>query len=192
VAECTGLLSRHTRKGIGGSNPPLSANRLEGPGHVSRVDPAEALAAGRPVLDAVLVPAGFAYVVGEAGPSSGGPFARAAYVAWDRRLDLSVRYELGLVTYSFGATSLLHEELMRAAIRGRQESAFPGFDKDPLRAFEHLAEDLRGPAGLFVRGDKTRFLELVAWASANPRPRGFRAIHAPGPGAGNERSASGG
>ena len=70
---------------------------------------------------------------------------------------------------------------MRAALQGRQGNAFPGFEQDPRQAFDFLAQDLRGPASPFVQGDKARFLELVAWVSANPRRRGFGAIGALGP-----------
>ncbi len=141
-------------------------------------DPAAVLAAGRQVLDAILLPAGFTYVAGESGPSCGGRFAQAAYVAGERRIDLSVRWQLGLVTYHFGDASLPHDEFMRAALGGRQGNAFPGFERDPREAFDFLAQDLQGPARPFVQGDKARFLELVAWVSANPRRHGFGAIGA--------------
>lgn len=61
--------------------------------------PREVLERGVAILDSVLAPAGFRFVLREEGRGSGGDFAWGEYVRGERRLELHYRYSLGNVVY---------------------------------------------------------------------------------------------
>ena len=116
---------------------------------------------GRAILEPILLPHGFVWAPGIAGPSSGGPFAQGSFVCGNRRLEFSVRYSLGLVVYHMGELSLGHADYMRAVLQGGRQFQYPGFSNDPLDAFHHLAADLASLGASFLTGDSDRFSQLV-------------------------------
>ncbi|MFN8579375.1 MAG: hypothetical protein U0163_00150 [Gemmatimonadaceae bacterium] len=104
------------------------------------------------ILEPSLVPHGFAFVIGASGNSSGGGFACGEFTRGDRRLELHVRYSLGLVTYHVGGVSTSHDIYMEElGVRG--QAAYPGFSSDPLDGFRHLGADLLRFAHDFTAGD---------------------------------------
>jgi hypothetical protein len=106
------------------------------------MNPTDAISAGRTILDPVMVSAGFQFVAGPNGGSSGGNFARASYVKEDRRLEFSYRFALGAVEYYVGDASIGHDEYMQFLGKGR-ESAYAWFSRDsPMAGFEALKKDL--------------------------------------------------
>ncbi len=127
----------------------------------ARVDPAEAIEAGRKILDRVLVPAGFAYLPGVTGKGSGGHFASASYVRGNRRLDFSYRWALGAVEYHIGAQSLGHASYMRL-LGVHLESEYSRFPRDvPLAGFEALCHDLELYCTDFLAGPGEEFGRLA-------------------------------
>lgn len=70
--------------------------------------PHDAVLSGRPILDAVMLPAGFQFEPPTAAEGSGGPFATASYFRNDRCLTFSYRYALGAVEYRIGEAVLDH------------------------------------------------------------------------------------
>jgi hypothetical protein len=125
--------------------------------------PSEILRKGCARLDPLLREYGFSYEEGHAGIGSGGPYARAAYVNGNRRLELSFRYSLGLVTYNFSGMSIDHEAYMRFASGAKDRHRYPGFSDELLSGFQNLAYDLENFAISFLRGD---FAEFSRCASA--------------------------
>jgi hypothetical protein len=117
------------------------------------MNPGEILRAGAEILRPVMEPSGFAFVEGPSGGSSGGRFARGDFVRGDRRLELHLRYSLGLVTYHVGPYLAPHEAYMRELLGGRGGNRYPGFSDDPLDGFRNLAHDLATFAGDFLTGD---------------------------------------
>jgi hypothetical protein len=95
------------------------------------------------------------------GSSSGGPFAQGEFVCGDRKLELHVRFSLGLVTYHVGALSLEHEDYMRALLGRSGLSHYPGFSGDALAAFERLRQDLVEYCSDFVSGTGEQFRQCV-------------------------------
>ena len=67
-----------------------------------------------------------------------------------RRLDVSVRQSLGLVTYRAGEVSLGHEDYVFAVSGGR--GAYPGFSDDPVESFCHFQRDLERHGDVFLKG----------------------------------------
>jgi hypothetical protein len=110
---------------------------------------------------------GFSFLEGPAGRGSGGPFASAAYVQSDRKLEFSFRFLLGLVTYQFGEARIDHESYMRAVLGENRGNRYPGFSDEPLAAFQDLAFDLRNFAKAFLKGDSAQFaryaIEAEEW-----------------------------
>jgi hypothetical protein len=135
--------------------------------------------AGRPALDAVLLPAGFRFVPGESGKGSGGQYVQGSYRRGERRLDFSVRWALGLVQYLDGARRLEHTEFIRATTRGSSTGKYPGFNDSPVEAFSDLASDLRTFGAIFLDQGPVAFEELSAWIAANPKPQGMDALQRP-------------
>jgi hypothetical protein len=100
-----------------------------------------ALFEGIPTLEKVLRPNGFMFRFLGEGTGAGGHFAWGECVRDDRRLELHVRYNLGLVRYHAGNVSASHENYMREL--GVWDSCqYPNFSDDPKAAFEALAHDL--------------------------------------------------
>ncbi len=135
-------------------------------------DPEQILSEGCLLLDPLLRDHGFAFRRGPVGRSSGGRFARGSYLRGERRLDLSFRHALGLVTYHVGGLSLSHDAYVRAV--GGGPGAYPGFSSDPLEGFRHLRDDLLRFGQPFFTGSREAFAALVEQAAA--RPRGFKAL----------------
>lgn len=127
--------------------------------------PSEILREGCAVLSPLLGKYGFAFVEGPSGKGSGGPYATAEYRKGDRKLELSYRYSLGLVTYHFGDVSIDHESYMRFVSGAKDSHRYPGFSDDPLSGFYNLAYDLEHFALSFLEGDFRRFSYCVAEAA---------------------------
>lgn len=141
------------------------------------MDPVEILNAGSKVLDPIMVPHGFTFVLTERGKSSGGRFACGEYRHANRRLELHFRWSLGLVTYHVGDVSLKHEDYTRAVAgvgKVQGKNAYPGFSEDPLDGFRHLREDLERFGGIFLKGSDDEFKTLRLWADAHPRIGGYK------------------
>ena len=124
------------------------------------MNPQEALQAGRQILDPVLLPAGFNYVAGEAGDSSGGPFARAVYAKDDRELELHFRRAL-MAAYRVGGKELSHNDYMKR--KGVwAESQYARFSRDgPLDGFRALRADLEKFCAEFIRGSGEEIAQFV-------------------------------
>jgi hypothetical protein len=75
------------------------------------------------------------------GKSSGGASAWGEFARGDRRLELHVRLNLGLVRYHVGAESASHDYYMRE-LGVRERCHYPRFSEDPKEAFLGLAHDL--------------------------------------------------
>jgi hypothetical protein len=130
--------------------------------------PEETLRAGAAILDPVLKPSGFNFVLQWAGKGSGGQFAFGKYVRGDRFIELHYRHSLGLVTYHLGPDSLDHETYMRSlGIVG--QNAYPDFPETPLDSFRSLAKDLERYCGDFLSGDGRQFREFAAMLRENPK-----------------------
>ena len=138
----------------------------------------EALESGRKILEAVLGPHGWRFVLGPSGSSSGGNFAQAEFVRGDRRLELHFRHSLGLVTYHLGSASVSHDAYMEALLGRRGASQYPGFSDDPLDAFRGLAEDLQRHAMDFVAGPGADFQRCAEKAREPAKVSGFKKLAA--------------
>ena len=137
------------------------------------LDPFAEMTAGAAVLEPMMYGAGFSLHMETVGRSSGGEFCSASFTNGTRRLELHVRWSLGLVTYHVGASKLSHEEYLRAQHR---KGTYPGFSNSTIEAFHHLRDDLELAGRIFLIGAVPEFEALVNWASKNPKPTGFRAL----------------
>ena len=137
------------------------------------LDPLTALERGRAILDPVLVPCGFTFVGPEVATDA---VASGAYVRDNRRLELAYRSgALGHVVYQVGEHRLAHEAYMRLVLGPEGSNEYPGFAKDPMMAFHHLAHDLEHYAAAFVSGSDEHFAQIVRLSEAqssagNTRP----------------------
>jgi hypothetical protein len=143
------------------------------------MDPTHVLELGAQELGLLLGPAGFQFAATGSGSSSGGPFASGEFRRGDRRLELHVRFSLGMVTYHVAESLLTHEELVRAAkgllaISGDPE--YPGFSDDPREAFPRLRRDIERFGQCFVAGTVEEFQALRHWAQTHPKATGFAAL----------------
>jgi hypothetical protein len=133
-----------------------------------QVRPKELLLAGVEILDVVLRPCGFVFVLEHHAKGSGGWFASGSYQKGDRRLQLHFRQSLGMVTYFLGADRLDHETYMRLlGVYGR--NLYPDFPQEPLDSFRHLASDIESFCADFVSGDSEQFRSLVRQHALNPK-----------------------
>ena len=139
-------------------------------------DPKQVLEAGRAILDPLLTKHGFVWVSGVSGSSSGGQFASGQYLRANRRLEIHFRHSLGLVTYHVGPHRVQHAEYMRALLGSAGGNQYPGFSKEPLDAFRHLAHDLRRFCGTFLDGSDEEFECIVAQAVAASKPTGIKRL----------------
>ena len=129
--------------------------------------PAEDLREGMEVLQPLMQGHGFEYRAGSEGKGSGGPFASGSFVRGDRRLELHVRYSLGLVSYHVGFASLDHESYMRLlGVYG--SNRYPGFDGSNREVFERLRDDLREFGGDFLSGSGSALSTLPTNFSVIP------------------------
>jgi len=115
---------------------------------------------GAEILAQVLVPNGFKFHLITSGTSSGGAFAEGEFVKGDRKLELHVRYSLGLVTYHIGNQSLGHVDYMQALLG--KFGAYPTFSEDPLAGFEALHRDLVDHCSDFLSGNGEQFCQCIA------------------------------
>lgn len=141
------------------------------------MDVLETFRAGCAMLDEVLNPHGFVLVLGPHGNSSGGHFASGEYVNGDRKLEIHLRYSLGLVTYHIGSLSIKHDAYMRALLGRNGGNKYPGFSKDRLDGFRHLAHDLVHFCGDFLNGSGEEFERCVAKAKEREKIVGFKALY---------------
>jgi hypothetical protein len=141
--------------------------------------PKEILERGVVELAAVLEPAGFVFSDTSDESDSGGPSASGEFLRRDRRLEIHVRFALGLVRYHFGDYSVSHEDFVRG-VRGTERidgpGEYPGFSDDPLAGFHHLRADLERFGAVFLTGGAKAFRALKKWLDKNPRKSGFAAL----------------
>lgn len=130
------------------------------------VNPSEILQAGCEILDAVLVPHGFARMPIEAGKGSGGHFAMTEYVRGERRLEVHYRFSLGLVAYHVGDSHVSHQSYMRQVLGPGGGNQYPGFSQDPLDGFRHLAHDLGHFGSDFLQGSAADLRRAAQAAAA--------------------------
>lgn len=116
------------------------------------------------ILDPILTKHGFRWTAEQAGHGSGGRFASGAYTR-DAVLELHFRYSLGLVSYSLGDRQVSHVDYMRVAVGPKGSSAYPGFSRDPLAGFRHLAKDLADHASVFLAGTDAELAALIQTAT---------------------------
>jgi len=103
--------------------------------------PKKALLDGARVLLRVLEPHGFHFELRGEGKGAGGNFAWGEFVRADRRLEVHVRYNLGLVVYHSADRSASHESYMRE-LGVIEQCRYPGFSNNTATEFEGLAHDL--------------------------------------------------
>jgi hypothetical protein len=141
------------------------------------MDPTEAIETGRRILDRVLIPAGFVFLLGPTGKGSGGHFASASYVKQNRRLDFSYRWALGAVEYHIDEASLDHTSYMRL-LNVHRESEYGRFPRDvPLAGFEALRHDLELYCADFLVGPGDEFRRLATALRTDPSlGHGVRAL----------------
>ena len=139
-------------------------------------DPSQNLASGAALLGAVLG-SHFVFKPGNAGRGSGGVFAAGSFSAEDRSLSFSVRYGLGLVTYSVGAAVIEHADLLRyAGLWGSHR--YPNFGGSIEDSFRALADDLANLLPNFVSGDGSIVQKAADEKARNPRKfTGFSALN---------------
>jgi hypothetical protein len=124
-------------------------------------DRREILQQGADILAQVLVPHGFHFSMVASGGSSGGAFAQGEFVRGDRKLELHLRWSLGLVTYHIGAQKLAHEDYMRALLGRSQAGHYPLCSDDPLAGFEALRQDLVEHCSDFIIGTGEQFRQCI-------------------------------
>ena len=129
--------------------------------------PEKVLLASSKILDSVLTPCGFDFVLQNEGQGSGGRFASGRYVNRERFLELHFRQSLGLVAYHIGNETLDHETYMKfLGVYG--SNAYPDFRQDPLDSFLSLAGDLERYCDDFLRGDGVRFRQFATELKRDP------------------------
>jgi hypothetical protein len=114
----------------------------------------ETLRVGASKLGAVLTPHGFHFVETGSGLGSGGHFASGEFRREDRRLELHLRYSLGLVAYHMGAdtpTNADHVRAVRASDGIQDLPQYPGFSEDPRDGFRHPRADGVGGTSVIRR-----------------------------------------
>lgn len=149
------------------------------------MNPEALLHQGVAVLDPVLGPAGFAFVMGDAGIGSGGPYASGSFTRGDTRLELHFRRSLGPVIYHFGDSCIGHGDLMKVLGCGT-DAAYPGYSDDPLSGFHDLRSDLERFGVGFLAGDVTE-LRQAAQDATEREARRWTAVQAGYEGDGRSR-----
>jgi hypothetical protein len=117
---------------------------------MSVASPKGSLLEGAEILENVLASNDFRFQFHGEGESSGGTYAWGEFIRGDRRLELHVRFNLGLVRYHVGTENASHDYYMRE-IGVKERCHYPGFSEDPREAFVGLAHDLAF-AGDFLTG----------------------------------------
>ena len=118
--------------------------------NMSVPSPKSTLLEGAEILEKVLAPKDFHFRFHGEGKGSGGTFAWGEFVRGNRRLELHVRFNLGLVRYHVGKESASHDYYMRE-LSVREQCHYPDFSEQPKEAFLGLAHDLAF-AGDFLTG----------------------------------------
>ncbi len=132
-------------------------------------DPSHILEAGAEILKPTLGPYGFAFqMMRIAAQSSGGPFADGRFVSGTKQLELHFRWSLGGVTYIAGGHSLSHENYMRS-LKVHRQAEYPGYSKEPLAAFEHLASDIKRFCQDFLQGDGQEIVRYANELAVDPK-----------------------
>lgn len=140
---------------------------------MKKMNPKEELLKGVKLLEPILQPYGFRFILENEGFSSGGHSAGGAFVAGNKRVELHFRYSLGLVSYQIAPHKVNHVDYIPAqGGKGR----YPGFSKKPIDAFKNLADDIKKYGALFLNKETTRFEELAKELKANPPIKGFKAL----------------
>jgi len=138
----------------------------------------DVLVIGARELESVLGPRQFTFHVTDSGSSSGGQYASGEFLRGDRRLELHLRWSLGLVKYRVAGRSLTHADYVRAvqATGATAQAEYPGFSDDPVDAFRHLAHDLEHFGQVFYDGSEAAFAALHTWVGEHPRATGLAAL----------------
>ena len=137
------------------------------------MNPKEQLLEGVDILEPILAPYGFKFTSESEGPSSGGKFACGAFISGNKRLELHVRYNLGLVSYQVGNIKMQHTDFLYAqGVKGQ----YPGTTSTVINAFRNLAEDLKNYGKPFLNTDTTEFDKLAKYLEENPPVKGFKAL----------------
>jgi hypothetical protein len=132
---------------------------------------------GCEILDPVMQRHGFIFKRGASGRGSGGTFVSGHYAREDRRLDLHIRYSLGLVTYRIGSLSISHESYMRALLGKVGGNRYPGFSDDLLDGFRALKFDLEHYSSDFLYGSGEEFGRCVEHTREQEKLSGFKRLH---------------
>jgi hypothetical protein len=128
---------------------------------------------GVALLQPLMESRGFSFEAGPTGRGSGGNFAAGSFVKGSRSLNFSVRYSLGLVSYSAGHHTISHEDYLRAiGAKGR----YPGFSERVIDGFDHLKSDLEEFFDAFLNGSDSELEVVCIAAENNPRKKGFGAL----------------
>ena len=130
---------------------------------------------GRTYIDPIMESNGFSWVSGFSGKSSGGFSDSGVYVKDDRRVELHFRWSLGLVTYHIGDIQISHEDYM-LYVAGKGKASYPGFSKDPIDGFKHLAEDLQKYGHDFLSGSGAKLLEAIKNKNERSKLSGFQRL----------------
>jgi hypothetical protein len=133
------------------------------------------LDAGAKIVDPIVSPHGFHWVLGPIHKGHPGNAASGTFTRDDRRLELHFRSSLGLVTYRLGELTLSHAHYM-FHIGHKADARYPGFSSDPLDAFRDLAYDLAHFGTDFLSGPGTEFRAAFV-AAKDWRPvAGFKGL----------------
>ena len=133
---------------------------------MAEIETIKTLEKGAAIVLAVLAPHAFELGPIQSGIGSGGSFASCEFIRDNRRLRVSFRYSLGLVEYQLDDVSLSHEDYMWSVHGQRWAGNYPGFSKDALDGFRHLAADLARYGQDFVFGSDHDFLRHVSRSSS--------------------------
>ena len=113
---------------------------------------ADILKTGAEILAPAMTAHGFAFSLGGQGHSSGGDFAFGWWTRRNRRLEMRVRFSLGLVAYHLGGDAVGHEWYIWAVTGKKHLAQYPGTSDDILAAFKHLHADIKQYCGAFLAG----------------------------------------
>ncbi|HET8922583.1 MAG TPA: hypothetical protein VFN26_06255 [Candidatus Acidoferrum sp.] len=131
--------------------------------------PKNSLLEGAEILERVLLPNDFHFQFQAEGKSSGGNYAWGEFIRGDRKLEVHVRGNLGLVRYHIGTDSVSHESYM-LELGVREQCQYPGFSDDPKKAFLGLAHDLAFVDD-FLTGTGARLRQAAIKESADSAAR---------------------
>ena len=130
---------------------------------------------GRKYIDPIMEANGFHWKDGRSGNSSGGFSDSGEYIKENRKLELHFRWSLGMVKYHIGESQISHENYM-LHLAGKGKATYPGFSKEPLDAFKHLADDLQKYGEDFLSGDGTKLIGAVEKQKEKNKLSGFQRL----------------